>query len=75
MVASFAADLPDFAEFAWPKQKGAIATKAIQQRTNCFFMTVCLFDHWMFVEIFRIGDVQFGDRQVPLWRGFSGAIT
>src|SRR6266481_5829403 len=40
IVVSFAADLPDFAGLAWPKQKGAIATKAIQQRTNCFFMTI-----------------------------------
>jgi hypothetical protein len=38
-------------------------------------MTVSLFDRWTVVEIFRIADVQFGNRQAPLWRGFSGAIT
>jgi hypothetical protein len=38
-------------------------------------MTVSLFDRWIFVEIFRIADVQFGDRQALLWRGFNGAIT
>jgi len=38
-------------------------------------MAVFLFDHWIVVEIFRIADVQLGDRQAPLWYGFSGAIT
>src|SRR5206468_8031813 len=70
IVASFAANLPDFAGLAWPKQKEAIATKAIQQRTNCFFMTVSYSNDWIFVESFRIADAQFGDRQVPMWRRF-----
>src|SRR6266516_1059944 len=39
IVVSFAPDLPDFAGLAWPKQRGAIVTNAIQQRTNCFFIT------------------------------------
>jgi len=55
--------------------KGSYRNEGNTTENELFFMTVCLFDHWMFVEIFRIGDVQFGDRQVPLWRGFSGAIT
>src|SRR5206468_11983290 len=38
IVASFAADLPDFAGLAWPKQNGVIVAKAIQQRTTCFFI-------------------------------------
>src|SRR6266481_1684534 len=42
IVVSFAPDLPDFAGLAWPKQRGAIVTKTIQQRTNCFFIT-CLY--------------------------------
>src|SRR6266481_2114124 len=42
IVVSFAPDLPDFAGLAWPKQRGAIVAKAIQQRTNCFFIT-CLY--------------------------------